>query len=122
MKDRIKLVRKEEGMSQAEFGSVLGVEQTTVGAYEHGRRTPSDSVVMHICSKFGVCENWLRTGKGPMRSPIGRRQEIYDFISLALSGEPNNFKERLITALVQLSSDDWELLERIAKKIAKKED
>lgn len=67
--DRIKKIRKELDLTQAEFGARIGSVQNTVTGYESGRRNPSAPVVALICEKFGVNEEWLRTGEGEMFRP-----------------------------------------------------
>lgn len=64
--DRIKKIRKELDLTQAEFGAKIGSVQNTVTGYESGRRNPSAPVIALICEKFNVNEEWLRTGEGEM--------------------------------------------------------
>lgn len=67
--ERIKKIRKELDLTQAEFGSKIGSVQNTVTGYENGRRNPSAPVITLICEKFGINENWLRYGEGEMYKP-----------------------------------------------------
>lgn len=67
--DRIKKIRKELDLTQAEFGARIGSVQNTVTGYESGRRNPSAPVIALICEKFGVNEEWLRSGEGEMFKP-----------------------------------------------------
>ncbi|SHO50164.1 helix-turn-helix domain-containing protein [Anaerocolumna xylanovorans] len=67
--DRIKKIRKELDLTQAEFGARIGSVQNTVTGYESGRRNPSAPVIALICEKFNVCEEWLRNGNGEMFKP-----------------------------------------------------
>ena len=77
MKDRIREIRKNNKMNQAEFGARLGVKGNTIGNYELGLRNPSDAVIFSICSEFNINEEWLRTGKGDMYIiPIEEDAEI----------------------------------------------
>lgn len=64
MKDRIRLLRKELGLNQTDFGKRIGVKQTTIAGYETGKKNPMDAVITSICREFGVNEVWLRTGDG----------------------------------------------------------
>ena len=66
MKERIKYIRKEVGLTQVEFGEKIGVKGNTVTGYEKGLRNPTDAVILSICREFNVNENWLRNGEGPM--------------------------------------------------------
>lgn len=64
--DRIKLVRKDQMLTQEDFGSQIGVKGNTVTGYEKGTRSPSDAVLNSICLVFDVNQTWLRTGEGEM--------------------------------------------------------
>lgn len=66
MNERIKAVRKEQKMTQTEFGAKIGLKGNTITNYESGARTPSDAIIVSICREFGVNEHWLRTGEGNM--------------------------------------------------------
>lgn len=56
MKDRIREIRKNNKMNQAEFGARLGVKGNTIGNYELGLRNPSDAVIFSICREFNINE------------------------------------------------------------------
>lgn len=66
MKDRIKALRKELGLTQEKFADRLGVKRNTIASYEIGRNDPIDAVISLICREFKVNEEWLRTGEGDM--------------------------------------------------------
>ena len=64
MHERIKLLRKHLGLTQAEFGARIGVKGNTVTGYENCLRVPSDAVIISICREFGVPPEWLTLGVG----------------------------------------------------------
>lgn len=66
MNDRLKLLRRTLGLTQAEFAECIGSVQNTITGYESGRRNPSNPVISSICREFNVNEEWLRTGAGEM--------------------------------------------------------
>ena len=66
MKDRIRELRKNLGMTQQEFADKIGVKRNTIANYEVGRNEPIDAVLSLICREFSVNEDWLRTGNGEM--------------------------------------------------------
>lgn len=66
MNERIKEIRKKEGLSQQKFADKLGIARGNIAAYEVGKNSPSDAVISLICSKFNVNKEWLLTGKGDM--------------------------------------------------------
>lgn len=64
MKDRIRLIRKDMKMTQADMGRELGCSQTAYAKYESGMVIPDKSIRLLICEKFNVNEAWLETGEG----------------------------------------------------------
>lgn len=59
MKDRLKQLRLESGVSQAEFAKRIGVSQAAVAQWEKGTTTPSSSQLAHVSLVFGVSQDWL---------------------------------------------------------------
>lgn len=96
MNERIKLVRKFAGLTQAEFAVRIGIKPNTVTSYETGLRTPSDAVILSISREFGISETWLRTGDGEM----------------VLRPDPDDEIDRI---LAQISASDDELIRRIIR-------
>mgnify|MGYP005907649319 CR=1 FL=1 len=64
MNERLKKLRKTLQMTQQDFANNLGVSRGNIAAYEVAKNSPSDAVISLICTKFGVNEEWLRTGTG----------------------------------------------------------
>lgn len=71
MKDRIKLIRQNAGLTQQQFAKQIGVSRNTIATYETSVRTPIDAIVLSICREFNVNENWLRTGEGTIAVSFG---------------------------------------------------
>ena len=63
---RLKVLRKEVGLSQQKLADALGVTQTTVGMWEVDKTTMTDRSAQQICATFGVSYDWLTTGTGEM--------------------------------------------------------
>ncbi len=113
MKNRIKEVRKSQGLTQVEFGEKIGVKGNTVTNYENGLRTPTDAVILSICREFKVNKEWLLTGDGDMFSERTKSQQIFDFLTTTAELPDNDFQKRFINALSKLDSRDWETLQKI---------
>lgn len=123
MDERIKLLRKELGLNQTDFGNRIGVKQSTVTGYETGTRVPLDSVIVSICREFDVNEDWLRYGKGDMFTELDRDEEIVAWSSkITRSDYDKQFVPEFVHMLSKLDEKDWETLEKIAKMLAKKKD
>lgn len=121
--ERIKEVRKTEKLTQQEFADRLNLKRNTVGSYEVNVVDPSDRTIKDICDKFGIREEWLRTGEGEMRlGEDAQSEKIEDFINEVIRDDDGTFKKRFIEMLAGLSPADWELLERMAEKLTQKKE
>lgn len=118
MNNRIKEVRTKLKITQQEFADRIGCSRSGLANYEVGRNEPINSVIVAICREFNVNENWLRTGKGEMFAPVNRDKEIEAFMDTILKSESADFRRRLVSVLTKLDPAEWELLERMALKLA----
>lgn len=60
---RISLLRRQAGMSQAALAAHLGISPSAVGMYEQGRREPSVELLIRLSELFGVTADYLLTGR-----------------------------------------------------------
>lgn len=121
MNERLKELRKSLNLTQQAFADRIGIARGNIGAYEVGKNAPSDAVISLICKEFNVNEEWMRYGTGDMFVHLNRQQKIAQFSADLFRSEEESFKSRLIMALAELDEEDWVMLEKIAKKIAKKD-
>ena len=68
--DRIRFVRKNLGLNQAEFAGRIGLTQTSLSMIELEKAALTEKNIKLICATFAVDEGWLRTGKGEMFGSI----------------------------------------------------
>ena len=69
---RIKELRKNIlKLNQTDFATPLGLNQSTIGGYENDFRNVSDATILAICREYGVSEQWIRTGEGPVFMEAG---------------------------------------------------
>ncbi len=59
---RIALLRRGFGWSQAALADKLHISPSAVGMYEQGRREPSLSALVELSRVFGVSADYLLTG------------------------------------------------------------
>lgn len=64
--DRLRLLRKALGLSQAEFAAKLGVKQRAISHWERGDTEPSFKTLQKISEIWSVNPVWLFKGEGPM--------------------------------------------------------
>lgn len=113
MNARIHQVWKESGLTMEKFGARIGIKTSSVSMIVNGKSNPSDQTLRSICREFDICEMWLRTGEGPMRVQQSRFDELESFVADLKTQNPD-FRHRLLTVLVKLRPDQWELLEEMA--------
>ena len=120
--ERIKEVRKNEKLTQQEFADRLNLKRNTVGSYEVNVVVPSDRTIKDICDKFGIREEWLRTGEGEMFVQDTQSEQVAAFLADLTKDDSDTFKKRFVEMLAGLSPADWELLERMAEKLTQKKE
>lgn len=109
MKERLKQLRKDKGLTQQEFADKLNIQRATYAKYEVGRNEPIDAVIALICDRFGVNEQWLRTGEGDMYVEINRDDEMYRLVDDLLADDSQEMKKRLATAILRLTPEQMEI-------------
>ena len=122
LKDRLRKLRKTLDLTQQKFGERIGVKGNTIAQYEMGRNEPIDSVFSLICKEFNVSEEWLRTGKGEMFKEVTMDEQIASFVGGIQMAGGETFKKRFISMLSELDEAEWEVLEKMALKMAEKKD
>ena len=61
--ERIGVLRRTRGLSQAELASRLGISASTMGMYEQGRREPSLQTLVMLARELEVSTDFLLTGQ-----------------------------------------------------------
>lgn len=64
--DRIKLVRRQNKMTQKTFAESIGIVQGFLCAIERGKKTPSDTLLIALQHQYCISQEWLTEGSGPM--------------------------------------------------------
>ena len=116
--ERIRLIRRELGLTQQEFAAQIGTTANVLTNYETGKKNPSAATANNICKTFGVNETWLRTGEGEMFRQLSRNERLDRFVDELLAEESDSFRNRLVAALAGLTTDQWEVLAHLAESLA----
>ena len=115
--DRIKLVREQAGLSQAEFGKRLGISRDMCANIENNRlRNPSskEPILKLICKEFGVSYPWLIKGIGEMND--SEESEAMEIVEGVMT-EDNEFAKKVLVAFARMSEDKWRLIREIIEDI-----
>ncbi len=118
--ERLKYLRKEIlNLTQEEFSQKLLITRGNLASIEVGRISLTDRNIQVICTTYNVNENWLRTGEGEPFNELSEQEELAAWMGTIMKPENDNCtKQRIIRILSQLEDDEWEAIEKIAKKIA----
>lgn len=119
--ERVKELRKQVNLTQQVFADRLNLKRNTVGSYEVNVVEPSDRTISDICREFNVNETWLRTGEGEMFNQITQSEKLAAFLADITANEEDSFKRQFVEVLAELEPEDWKFLERMARKLQKKE-
>ena len=80
-KERIKLLREEDKLTQIQLAKILGVKSQTISNYEAGEREPSYEVLIKLADHFNVSTDYLLgriDNKNLENAPIGEELNLTD--------------------------------------------
>lgn len=116
--ERINYLRKELLKTTLEqFGEKIGLKKSALSHIENGNANLTDQTRRSICREYNVSETWLLTGEGDPFVAKTISEEIKEFME-GLDYD-DSFKAKLIALLVRMTPDEWEMLEKMARKLGK---
>ena len=59
MKERLKDLRSEKGVTQREVASAIGVTLSAYSNYEQGLREPNVEIIIKLCKYYNVSADYL---------------------------------------------------------------
>ena len=113
--ERIRQVRKIVGLNQTDFGKNVGLRQSSLGQIESGVRNATDRTILLICEKYGVLEEWLRTGEGEMF--IESDSTIIS--QLANEYELDSFEKIMIEGFLKLRPEERKVIKSYIRNLMK---
>lgn len=111
-RERIKEVRESLKLSGRQFAIQLGYNSSTLSTVESGKSPITDRLIVSICAKFHVNEQWLRTGNGEMFVPkeepqLSREEIITDFIQTILEELSEANRRIVLDAIEKLEQEKF---------------
>jgi repressor LexA len=91
--ERLKDLREERGMSQAELAKLVGVTRAAVGMYEQGKRSPDYDTLRRFAEVFMVSTDYL-LGLPDEAIPVGPTVRL-PIVGVIRAGEPIYAEENL---------------------------
>lgn len=110
--ERIRLVRKETGLNQTDFGEKVGLRQSSLGQIESGVRNATDRTILLICQKYSVREEWLRDG-------IGKMFDMDNTIITQLSDEYDldGFEKAMIEGFLKMRPEERKVIKSYVRNL-----
>lgn len=107
-KNKIKEVRKALGLSQPEFGELIGIKAPQVSLIESGKHDLSEKTKLRIIEKYHVNPVWLDTGEGEMFLPFSESDEIIRFARSVTKAEDGDIRLEIMKLLARMTPEQWE--------------
>lgn len=108
---RLKELREQKNLTQAQLSKLLNISASTIGMYEQGRRFPDENLLKHISQYFNVSIDYLL---GLTNIP----NTIDDYIqkSNTNSYHINDDEQTLIKKYRQLKAEDKQIIDTMLER------
>lgn len=108
---RLKELREQKNLTQAQLSKFLNISASTIGMYEQGRRFPDENLLKHISQYFNVSIDYLL---GLTNIP----NTIDDYIqkSNTNSYHINDDEQTLIRKYRQLKAEDKQIIDTMLER------
>lgn len=122
LNERILLILKDAGKKRVDLARALNISEASVSTMCSGKTNPSAQNIALICQKFGVNEEWLKTGKGEMKAPLTKQAEIAEITAQLFHKEETdpetyNFLVELNKYLLQLDETQMQAVLGMVRKL-----
>lgn len=120
MNKRVKEIRTRLKMKQHEFGGLLGIGRDAISNIELNRTEVKEPIIKLICKEFNINEEWLRTGNGEMFNSNSKEDDLAIWAGRLVkeTGVEDSFMKQFVHMLSKLDTDDWKVLEKMAKMLS----
>ena len=83
-----------------------------------GQRIPSERTIVDIARVCGVNQMWLRSGEGDMFQAMTEDEELAAYLGDVMNDETASFRRRLTIEMKNWTTEVWQMLEEICKRLA----
>ena len=116
--NRIDLLIKDLGITKTRFAESLHVSSQFISSLCSGAKQPSERTISDICREFNVSLDWLQSGNGEMYVQRSANEELGLMVASLMAEADESFRERFVSAMLELPPEFWPELEKFIKKIA----
>lgn len=83
MKNRIRELRKQQGITMKQLGEIVDLAESTISQYETGKREPDNETLLKISEYFGVTVGYLIGAEEPKEKLlINDDQELTEYLEM----------------------------------------
>lgn len=119
LKDRIRTLRRDLGLTQVEFSKRIFMSSDAVSMMERGVTVPTSRTISLICSEFNVRREWLETGEGEMYDlPLDEETVMFARLAKRTSASADALK-LVIKCYLSLGDDGIAVLDRLIEQAIK---
>ena len=115
MKNRLREIRKNQNMTQADFGQATGKSRDVITSYELGKAVPDDTFLMLLERLFGYRFAWIKTGEGDPKPPESFEDKIGKHTADAAKLDPEKIRQRIIAAIEGMEPERVALMWQLIK-------
>lgn len=116
--ERIKVIRKELGLTLEKFGEKLGVTKTTISRIEKGVNNLTDQMARSICREYNVDYDYLMYGEGDMFTDLPKT--IVD--ELCMQFDLDDFDRAVVEMYLDLPAELRQAIKTKVKDMVQKVD
>ena len=92
--DRLKQLRKQQGLSQSQLGDLVGVHYNHIGRYERGTSQPSADVLSKIADILDISSDYLLEGERD--SAVVADFEDKELLQHFLDAQQLDYKDKML--------------------------
>lgn len=114
--DRVKVLRKELGLTLEKFGQHLGVGKTAINKIEKGENNVTEQMTKAICREFNVDYFWLTEGIG---NEMFIKKETDPIKLVAKEHGLTDLEAEIVVEFMKLTAEERAMMVNIIGKLFK---
>ena len=104
MKNRIRDLRRDRGMTMKELGAILGVSESAISQYETGKRQPDNETLLRLSEFFGATVGYI-LGAEEQKPPEALSDERFAELFNDLDARDQDTVLRLMQSMIDARSE-----------------
>lgn len=117
--DRVKSVRKMNGMTQKEFADAICISNVSVSQLETNKFKMAKTTKELLCTRFHINPQWLDTGEGDMVSNAETAEELVPEL-VEILNEHDAILAAVRHATKTLTLEDWKKINQFMETLGEK--